>query len=152
MVQIGKFLCLSDREFPEFFKTHPTLICRSIFNASRSLQTNRTCYLIALVLLYSVLNDLTDGICRLSSMHMSGHPVYDELWWWHIPGHLGYDLWWQYRFITPQQPKHSEDMGRVLLLTDWVTHNHTEESSTVWMGGEATHIKSYTQTQFSFIA
>ena len=65
---------------------------------------------------------------------------------------LGYDLWWQYRFITPQQPKHSEDMGRVLLLTDWVTHNHTEESSTVWMGGEATHIKSYTQTQFSFIA
>ena len=49
MVQIGKFLCLSDREFPEFFKTHPTLICRSIFNASRSLQTNRTCYLIALV-------------------------------------------------------------------------------------------------------
>ncbi len=31
MVQIGKFLCPSDREFPEFFRTHPTLISRSIF-------------------------------------------------------------------------------------------------------------------------
>ena len=49
MVQIGKFQCLSHREFPEFFKTHPTLICRSIVQASRSLQTNRQCYLIALV-------------------------------------------------------------------------------------------------------
>ncbi len=49
MVQIGKFQCLSYSEFPEFFKTHPTLICRSIVKASRSLQTNRQCYLIALV-------------------------------------------------------------------------------------------------------
>ncbi len=31
MVQIRKFLCPSVREFPEFFRTHPTLICRSIF-------------------------------------------------------------------------------------------------------------------------
>ena len=51
MVQIGKFQCLSHREFPEFFKTHPTLICRSIVQASRSLQTNRQCYSIALVAL-----------------------------------------------------------------------------------------------------
>ena len=49
MVQIGKFQCLSHRAFPEFFKTHPTLICRSFVKASRSLQTNRQCYLIALV-------------------------------------------------------------------------------------------------------
>ena len=39
MVRIGKFWRLSDREFPEFFKTHPTLICRSIVRASRRLQT-----------------------------------------------------------------------------------------------------------------
>ena len=51
MVQIGKFQCLSNRAFPELFKTHPTLICRSIVQASRSLQTNRPCYLIALVCL-----------------------------------------------------------------------------------------------------
>ena len=47
MVQIGKFQCLSHRAFPEFFKTHPTLICRSVVQASTSLQTNRQCYLIA---------------------------------------------------------------------------------------------------------
>ena len=50
MVQIGKFQCLSYSEFPDFFKTHPTLNCRSIVQASRSLQTNRQCYLIALVI------------------------------------------------------------------------------------------------------
>ena len=49
MVQIGKFQCLSHRAFPEFFKTHPTLIYRSIVQASTSLQTNRQCYPIALV-------------------------------------------------------------------------------------------------------
>ena len=49
MAQIEKNQCPSNREFPEFFKTHPTLICRSIVKASRSLQTkpamlfNRTC-------------------------------------------------------------------------------------------------------------
>ena len=48
-VQIQKFLCLSYREFPEFSRTHLTLICKSIFNASRSLQTKRTCYLTGLV-------------------------------------------------------------------------------------------------------
>ncbi len=49
MVQIGKFQCLSHRVFPEFFKTHPTLICWSIVQASGSHQTNRHCYLTALV-------------------------------------------------------------------------------------------------------
>ena len=39
MVQIGISQCLLNREFPEFFKTHPTFICRSIFKASRSFQT-----------------------------------------------------------------------------------------------------------------
>ena len=48
-VQIQKFLCLSYREFPEFSRTHLTLICKSILNASRSLQTKRTCYLTGLV-------------------------------------------------------------------------------------------------------
>ena len=48
-VQIQKFLCLSYREFPEFSRTHLTLICKSIFNASRSVQTKRTCYLTGLV-------------------------------------------------------------------------------------------------------
>ena len=48
MVQIGNFQCLSHRAFPEFFKTHPTLIYRSIVQASTSLQTNRQCYLIAI--------------------------------------------------------------------------------------------------------
>ena len=39
MVQIQISQCLSYREFPKFFRTHPTLICKSIFNASRRLQT-----------------------------------------------------------------------------------------------------------------
>ena len=39
LVQIVKFQCLSNREFPEFFKTHPTYISRSILKGSRSLQT-----------------------------------------------------------------------------------------------------------------
>ena len=26
----------------------------------------------------------TDGICRLSPLHMSGYPVCDELWWWSL--------------------------------------------------------------------
>ena len=39
MVQIGKFLCLSDREFPEFFKTHPTFIFRSNLSASKNKKT-----------------------------------------------------------------------------------------------------------------
>ena len=49
IVEIGKFQCLSHREFPEFFKTYPTLIYRSIAQASKSIQTNRQCYLITLV-------------------------------------------------------------------------------------------------------
>ena len=49
MVQIEKNQCPSYREFHKYFKTHPTLICRSIVKASRSLQTKpamlsrRTC-------------------------------------------------------------------------------------------------------------
>ena len=39
LVQIIKFQCLTSPEFPEFFKTHPTFICRSIFKASMGLQT-----------------------------------------------------------------------------------------------------------------
>ena len=42
MVQIVKSQCPMNREFPEFFKTHPTFICSSIFKASRSLQTRLT--------------------------------------------------------------------------------------------------------------
>ena len=45
LVKIGKFHCQSHRAFPKFFKTHPTLICRSIVQASRSLQKNQQCYL-----------------------------------------------------------------------------------------------------------
>ena len=49
MLRIVKNQCQSNREFPEFFKTHPTLISRLIVKASRSLQTkpamlsDRTC-------------------------------------------------------------------------------------------------------------
>ena len=39
MVQIGKPQHPLNGEFTEFFKTHPTLICRLIFKASRILQT-----------------------------------------------------------------------------------------------------------------
>ena len=53
MVQIEKKnQCPSSIEFPEFFKTHPTLICRSIVKASTSLQTkpamlsDRTCNIV----------------------------------------------------------------------------------------------------------
>ena len=34
-----KFLCSLDWKFPEFFKTHRTFICSSLFRASRSLWT-----------------------------------------------------------------------------------------------------------------
>ena len=41
MVQIEKSQCLLNREFPEFFKTHPTFIFRSKFKASRTLKLKR---------------------------------------------------------------------------------------------------------------
>ena len=39
--KITKFLCSLEWKFPEFFKTHPTFICSSLFKASRSLWTQR---------------------------------------------------------------------------------------------------------------
>ena len=41
MVQIEKSQCLSNREFPEFFKTHPTFIIKSNFKASRTQKPKR---------------------------------------------------------------------------------------------------------------
>ena len=41
MVEIEKSWCLFNREFPEFFKTHPTFILRSNFKASRTLKPKR---------------------------------------------------------------------------------------------------------------
>ena len=49
MVQIWKFLCLSDREFPEFFKTHPTFIFRSNLSASKNKKQNQRIYFYGLV-------------------------------------------------------------------------------------------------------
>ena len=63
MVRIGKFQCLSHRAFPEFSKTHPTLICRSIVQTSRSLQSNRPCYLIALVVIVPLVTALCTCLC-----------------------------------------------------------------------------------------
>ena len=40
-----KFLCSLDWKFPEFFKTHPTFICSSLFRASRSLWTLTSVFL-----------------------------------------------------------------------------------------------------------
>ena len=40
--QIEKFLCLSDREFPEFFKTHPTFV-PSHFQSGVISKMPRTC-------------------------------------------------------------------------------------------------------------
>ena len=64
IVQFGKVQCLSHRAFPDFFKTLSTFICRSIVQASRILQTNRPCYLIALADI-SVLSG--DGDCNYDS-------------------------------------------------------------------------------------
>ena len=47
--QFGKFLCLSDREFPEFCKTHPTFIFRSNLSASKNKKQNRRIYFSGLV-------------------------------------------------------------------------------------------------------
>ena len=47
--QFGKFLCLSDREFPEFFKTHPTFIFRSHLSASKNKKQNRRIYFSGIV-------------------------------------------------------------------------------------------------------
>ena len=49
MAQIEKSWCLLNREFPEFFKTHPTFIFRSSLRACRSLKPNRPLYFAALV-------------------------------------------------------------------------------------------------------
>ena len=68
-VLIQKFLCLSQREFPEFSRTHLTLICKFIFNASRSFQTKRTCYLTGLVSILGirlqVLSEIQPGVQSL---------------------------------------------------------------------------------------
>ena len=40
------FQWLSNRKFPEFFKTHPTFICRSILKSSRSLQTKGASFIV----------------------------------------------------------------------------------------------------------
>ena len=39
--QLSLLQCPSNREFPEFFKTHPTFVCRSIFRASMSFQNQK---------------------------------------------------------------------------------------------------------------
>ena len=46
LVQIQKFQCLTTREFPELFKTHPTVVSRSIFKASRRLQNKEASFIV----------------------------------------------------------------------------------------------------------
>ena len=65
-VQIQKFLCLSYREFPEFSRTHLTLFCKSISNASMRLQTKRTCYLTGLVVAFNKIKTRLVTRCDLN--------------------------------------------------------------------------------------
>ena len=44
--QIGKFLCLSDRKFPEFFETPPTFISKTFYGFLEFLWSFRNFYLI----------------------------------------------------------------------------------------------------------
>ena len=61
MVQIVKSQCPMNREFPEFFKTHPTFICiqflRPLGAFNQDLQ-NRTHYLAVVVVQYMDINTL----------------------------------------------------------------------------------------------
>ena len=67
MVQIEKSQCLLNREFPKFFKTHPTFIFRSNFKACRSLKPKGPVYLSALVDIFKVFiaSKLMIGMLRL---------------------------------------------------------------------------------------
>ena len=66
---------------PDFCRTHLILICKSIFNASRSLQTKRTCYLTSLVAPVTASGILT----RISWWWVQSYPASNlELHNWEI--------------------------------------------------------------------
>ena len=74
LVQIVKFQCLSNREFPEFFKTHPTYISRSILKGSRSLQTKPAIFIFRVciyMMLHKKLGSCLRGINQAGSIFRS---------------------------------------------------------------------------------
>ena len=123
MVQIEKNQCPSNREFPEFFKTHPTLICRSIVKTSRSLQTK--------------LASLSDRTCNCS-----------QTFYFNVCWEAGYVIWCLICFLTLAREEVVSVYHCVSPTEDgvvWVTGDGGERALTgagVTRGEEATDAAS----------